>query len=240
MIKKIFLLLGFTSLCAQAQSEGAASEPWAFKLTPSHYSTTQEHNAVDINLRANNGSHALWLGQYERGDEFHQTRSGYEYTANFEWGQMVPSLQIATGGFTGGSLNFQIGQPFYLIAGMGRTNLRNYYNLNFDPNDSVTLGWGGHFPNGHQLSVFSVKDNRLATDQVISHAVWRWQPNDSDRLTIDWAYKTGRNSPQEERVNGHSLSITFDYSKSFVRWAYDEKVNFSSHNQSRLSLGLRF
>lgn len=240
MMKKIWLCLCFSSLGAYAQSQGSASEPWAFKLTPSLYATAHEHNAVDVNLRANNGPHALWIGQYQRGDEFQQTRTGYEYTANFAWGQMVPSLQTATGGFVGGSLNVQIGQPVYVMAGLGRTNLRNYYNLNFDPNDAVTLGLGAHWNQSHQVSLFTVKDNRLATDQIITHAVWRWQANAHDRWTVDWAYKSGRGSPDDERVKGRSLSVTYDHRHTFVRLAYDEKVNFSANNQTRVSAGLRF
>ncbi len=236
----IWGMLCFTSLWAQAQSEVTAPEPWAFKLTPSQYATEREHNAVDINLRANNGPHAVWIGQYQRGDEFQQTRTGYEYTANFAWGQMVPSLQAASGGFAGGSLSFQIGQPVYVMAGLGRTNLRNYYNLNFDPNDALTLGLGAHLPFGHQLSLFSVKDNRLATDQLITHGVWRWQVNAADRWTVDVAYKSGRASPENDRVNGRSLSVTYDHRHTFVRVAYDEKVNFSADNQTRLSAGLHF
>ncbi len=240
MMKTIFFILCFTSVWAQAQTDVATSEPWAFKLTPSFYATAQEHNAVDVNLRANKGPHALWIGQYQRGNEFQQTRTGYEYTANFDWGQMVPSLQAASGGFAGGSLSFQIGQPVYALVAFGRTNLRDYYNLNFDPNDMVTLGFGAHLAHGHQLSMFTVKDNRLATDQMITHGVWRWQANDADRWTLDLAYKEGRSSPGEARISGRSASVTYDHRRTFVRLAYDEKVNFSADNQTRVSAGLRF
>ena len=240
MMKTIFFILCCTSVWAQAQTDVATSEPWAFKLTPSFYATAQEHNAVDVNLRANKGPHALWIGPYQRGNEFQQTRTGYEYTANFDWGQMVPSLQAASGGFAGGSLSFQIGQPVYALIAFGRTNLRDYYNLNFDPNDMVTLGFGAHLAHGHQLSMFTVKDNRLATDQMITHGVWRWQANDADRWTLDLAYKEGRSSPGEARISGRSASVTYDHRRTFVRLAYDEKVNFSADNQTRVSAGLRF
>ena len=240
MLKTICLWLSLTPLWAQAQSGVLASEPWAFKLTPSFYATAQEHNALDLNLRANNGPHALWVGQYQRGAEFQQTRIGYEYAAHFDWGQMVPSLQVASGGFAGGSLNFQIGKPVFLIAGLGRTNLRNYYNLNFDPNDAVTLGLGTHLGNGHQVSLFTVKDNRLATDQVVTHALWYWAASARDHWSLDVAYKDGRSSAGEARVTGRSVSVTYDHHPTFVRLAYDEKVNFSAHDQTRLSVGLRF
>ncbi len=239
-MKTIFCMLCFAPVLAQAQTGVAASEPWALKLTPSFYTTEQEHNAVDLNLRANNGAHAVWVGQYQRGNEFQQTRTGYEYTANFNWGQMVPSMQAASGGFAGGSLSFQIGHPVYALLSVGRTNLRDYYNLNFDPNDMVTLGLGAHIGHDHQLSLFTVKDNRLATDQMITHGVWRWQANDADRWTTDLAYKDGRSSAGEARVSGRSGSLTYDHHQTFVRLAYDEKVNFSAHNQTRLSAGLRF
>jgi len=240
MLKTILLLLSFTPLWAQAQSGVATSEPWAFKLTPSWYTSAGQHNAVDVNLRGNNGQHALWVGQYVRGNEFQQTRTGYEYTANFDWGQMVPSLQAASGGYAGGSLSFQIGHPVYALVGFGRTNLRDYYNLNFDPNDMVTLGVGAHLANGNQLSLFTVKDNRLGTDQMVTHAMWYWSASVQDHWSLDVAYKDGRSSPGEARVTGRSASLTYDHHPTFVRLAYDEKVNFSAQDQARLSVGLRF
>jgi ribonuclease P protein component len=66
------------------------------------------------------------------------------------------------------------------------------------------------------------------------------QANAADRWTVDLAYKSGRSSPDGERVNGRSLSVTYDHRHAFVHLACDEKVNFSAHNQTRLSAGLRF
>jgi hypothetical protein len=118
--------------------------------------------------------------------------------------------------------------------------LRDYYNLNFDPNDMVTWGLGARLENGHQVSVFTVKDNRLATDQIITHGVWRWQASPSVRWTVDVAHKEGRSSPGESRVTGNSLSLGFDRGPHFVRVAFDQKVNFSANDQFRFSMGLRF
>jgi hypothetical protein len=235
------LLMVFCAAALTTPSAMASeSETWSYKLTPSFYATDHERNAIDVNLRANNGPHAFWIGQYDRGQDFKQTRTGYEYTANYDWGQVVPSLQMATGGFVGGSLGLQIGNPVYLIAGFGRTNLRDYYNLNFDPNDMITWGLGARLDNGHQVSVFTVKDNRLATDQIITHGVWRWQATPLVRWTVDVAHKDGRSSPGEPRVAGNSVSIGYDRGPHFVRIAFDQKVNFSDNNQTRISAGLRF
>jgi hypothetical protein len=42
----------------------------------------------------------------------------------------------ASGGFWGGRVGTEYGNTFFVGAGIGRTNLRNYFNLNFDPNDA--------------------------------------------------------------------------------------------------------
>ena len=216
------------------------AETWRFKLTPSYYQTAQEANATDINLRANQNAHALWMGQYDQSNTFHQTRVGYEYTLNTDWGQIVPSIQSATGGFWGGSLNVQWGQNTYLMAGLGRTNLRSYYNLNFDPNDAITLGLGTWLTPEHQWALWRTQDDRLNTGQQVTHLMWRYHLPSGNRLTIDAANKKGRNDPSSDLVKGNSLSATWDWSKYFVRFAWDQKVNFSDHDQKRMSLGWHF
>ena len=63
-------LLGISGVHAdtapQSKAEVAADDAWAFKLTPSYYVTTHEKDAIDLNLRANYGAHAVWLGYYRR------------------------------------------------------------------------------------------------------------------------------------------------------------------------------
>ena len=217
-----------------------AAEPWTFKLTPSYYVTTNEKDATDTNLRANHGPHAIWLGYYRRGSEFEQTRTGYEYTAHLPFGQLLPSLQLASGGFAGGSLNAQIGDSIFALLGFGRTNVRDYYNLNFDPNDSVVYGLGTSLLPKSSLSLFTVKDNRLHTDQVVTHAVWRLSPDENHRWTVDLSSKHGRASANDAPVSGNALSVTYDDRNVFLRLAQDRKVNFSTEDQTRVSLGLRF
>jgi hypothetical protein len=213
---------------------------WTYKLTPSYYVTTHETEAIDLNLRANYGPHATWLGYYRRGNEFDQIRTGYEYTAQFSIVQLVPSLQLASYGFAGGSVNAQIGGSIYALLGFGRTNLRDYYNLNFDPNDSITYGIGSRLNPKSTLTLFTVKDNRLQTGQIITHAVWRWAFNDHQRWTIDLSNKRGRASIYDEPVCGNGFSATYDYQNIFFRLAEDQKVNFTADNQTRLTIGLRF
>lgn len=237
-------LVGISGVYADTTTGGktdsAADDAWAFKLTPSYYVTTHEKDAIDVNLRANYGAHAVWLGYYRRDGEFEQTRTGYEYTAQIPYGQLVPSLQLATHGFAGGSINAQVGNSIYALLGFGRTNTNDYYNLNFDPNDSVTYGLGTSLVPQSSLSLFTVKDNRLHTDQVVTHAVWRLSSDDHHRWTVDLSNKHGRATPSDEPVSGNALSVTYDYRDVFFRLAQDRKVNFTTEDQTRLSVGLRY
>ena len=242
------LLLALPTLaCADASRPGAeepvaqsGDEGWAFKLTPSYYATSNQHSAVDVNLRATNGPHAIWLGYYQRGNEFEQTRTGYELTVEGDYAKLIPSLQLATHGFAGMAVNLELGKSVFALLGYGRTNARDYYNLNFDPNDSYTFGIGTRLIPNTNLSLFAVKDNRLHTEQVITHLVARIQLQDRQRLTVDIFEKSGRESPEDPKVSGSGLAVTYDYHDIFVRAARDRKVNYSMDDQTRVSLGFRF
>lgn len=240
----LILLAGCSLATADASRPGAAETPgddvWAFKLTPSWYSTTRQPAASDLNLRANHGPHAAWLGYYRRGNEFEQVRTGYEYTHEMPFGRLVPSLQLASHGFAGASANVEAGDRIFALLGFGRTNGRDYYNLNFDPNDSIMVGLGTRWLSGSTLLLFTVKDDRLHTGQMVTHAVWRFQADERQRLTVDLSTKHGRAAAGEDSVSGQAIALTWDYRAVFVRVARDRKVNFTAEDQNRLSLGTRF
>ncbi|MGE5027848.1 MAG: hypothetical protein ACM3JK_05175 [Betaproteobacteria bacterium] len=220
--------------------EPGADDAWTFKLTPSYYSTSHQTGATDINQRANLGPHAFWLGYYRRGNEFEQTRTGYEHTFQAPFGKLVPSLQLASHGFAGGSVNVEAGDQVFALLGFGRTNARDYYNLNFDPNDSALYGLGTRLLPGATLSLFTIRDNRLHTDQVVNHLVWRYQADERQRWTADLSRKHGKPDAEGESVAGSALAVTYDYRAVFFRLARDRKVNFSPEDQTRVSLGMRF
>jgi hypothetical protein len=217
-----------------------AADVWSYKFTPSYYVTTHTPDAIDLNLRAHYGAHAIWLGHYQRDSEFEQTRIGYEYTAQYPYIQLVPSLQLASHDFAGGSISAQIGGTVFALLGYGRTNAQDYYNLNFDPNDSVTFGMGTTLLPKSTLSVFATRDNRLNTDQTVIHAVWRMLPDDHQRWTLDVSSKYGRATPEDEAISGNAISLTYDNHDLFIRLAKDWKVNFSIEDQMRFTAGLRF
>ena len=237
-------LIGF-GLHAQTTPPEVATpdpaEPWHFKLTASNYNTQGLTAAQDINLRGTRQDSTWWVAHYRRGSEFEQSRTGWEQNWAYGWGQLTSSAQLATHGFAGGALTAQVGdEALHGLLGWGRTNLRDYYNLNFDPNDAITLGVGGKLPGNSSYTLFTVKDDRLHTGQQISHAVLRVPFQQVSRLSLDYAYKRGRASEQEALVHGHSLAVGLDHKEVFVRVTLDQKVNFSQANQMRVAVGLRF
>jgi hypothetical protein len=227
-------------LCASAtgQCGETASEP-SFKLTPSWYQSSDGNDASDINLRANLGPHAAWLGYYRDHAGFQQARVGYEYIQDIGNSRLVWSGQSAAGGFLGGSVNLVLGKPWYLIAGFGRTNLHTYYNLNFDPNDAITLGIGATLMAGTELSLFQVRDDRLDTRQRVTHIYLHQELSDKDKLSVDGSYKTGLNE-DGVFIRGHAVTVTYAHRYIFIRLAHDRYANFSNATQNRISLGATF
>jgi hypothetical protein len=211
----------------------------SFKLTPSYYKASDGKDAADINIRANTDKHTVWLGEYRDKNGYHQSRAGYEYKFDIGFTRSVISAQLASGGFIGGSVTTEIGGDTFGILGFGRTNLHDYYNLNFDPNDAITIGIGTRAFNNTELSLFQVRDDRLGTGQYITHLLWRYKTAEAQRLSVDTSYKNGLNA-DNIFVHGYGLSAEYDYHQYFARIARDQHANFTGSNLTRLSLGLRF
>ena len=246
-LSAVLVAVVLAGACLPATAAEEAGEPRegnkvAWKFTPTFHSNSSQPNAWDFNLRGNTDTQTWWVGYYQRSDEFQQTRLGYERPIEFAYGRVVPSFQFASRGFLGGSLYGELGTEWYGIIGWGRTNLKDYYNLNFDPNDAVTFGAGVHIAPAAALSVYQVRDDRLDTGQRITHAVLRWKPDAKTRWTVDAFYKEGRpdSDPASERIHGAGLALTFDFNPYFVRAAKDPHVNFSDNNMVRVALGFRF
>jgi hypothetical protein len=120
-----------------------------------------------------------------------QSRAGVDTSINLSPAvQLQPSLQLASQGFVGGSVAVQVGGASYGFAGIGRTNLEPYFNLNFDPNDAITLGAGHRTDQGALYTLFVVADDRLYTRQRDWHLQARL-PDGNRRLTVDLLRKSG-------------------------------------------------
>lgn len=227
------------SLPSKTASTESADDKINFKLTPSWYRSDDGTRAGDINLRANTETQTAWLGYYRDKTGFSQTRAGYENKLDGGWLRTVLSAQVASGGFIGGSVTSEVGGDTFGIVGFGRTNLRDYYNLNFDPNDAVTIGVGTRAFENTELTLFYLWDDRLHTQQRVTHAIIRRKLANKQRISLDISRKSGLTT-EDNFVRGYAATLTYDYGQYFLRLARDEYVNFSPTAQYRVSLGARF
>jgi len=248
-------LMAFLPAAALAIEDRADIEPneplgpdrgIAWKLTPSVYRETAGHSAIDLNLRGNRESDTFWIGQYQRGAEFQQTRGGYERQFTLPLGRVIASGQYASGGFWGASVTLEAASaatgPYVGLLGLGRTNRKPYYNLNFDSNDSVLIGAGWRPDEGTALTLFQVRDDRLGTKQRVTHLVLRQKTGARSRWTVDVFERSGRSDadPGSESFKANGLALTYDREPWFIRLAWDPKVNYTNSDMTRLAIGARF
>ena len=216
----------------------------AWKLTPTIHRETARRSAFDLNLRGNRDDYTFWIAHYQRDAEFRQTRAGYERQFSVPVGRIIASAQYATRGFLGGSVTLEASGagPWVGLLGWGRTNLKPYYNLNFDPNDSVLIGAVWRPDDRTALTVFQVRDDRLGTGQQVTHFVLRQKTGPRSRWTFDVFNRRGRidSNPDSERIDATGFALTYDHEPWFARVAWDPRANFENSNMTRLAIGLRF
>lgn len=233
------LLSGLDAAQAQASQEANCLEDCAFKATAANYHYRDGYDGQDVNLRWRGHDSNAWVGGYNDPVFGGQLRTGFDTSIALGGSAALqPSLQLASRGFVGGSVNLQVGDPWYGLIGWGRTNLKPYFNLNFDPNDAITAGLGWHGDNGRALSLTLISDDRLHTGQKDWHLTGRWPVASALRLTLDVLRKTGTGDGGPVRAWG--WSSTLDWPTWFVRVARDPKQNFSTQDAMRVALGWRF
>jgi hypothetical protein len=232
------LLAKTPSSFAQSNAEKTEEPPVSYKLTTGYYSLSGAGHGWDINLRRSSTIGNLWLGYFALPEQsLTQPRLGWDRTFGSVL-RLTPSLQYASGGFWGGNLQAEIGDPWFVALGLGRTNQKPYFNLNFDPNDSAQLTIGHRRASNDVVMIQYIKDNRDHPDQQHLHLVYRTPIHQHDRLTIDLLRKKGL-------IDGRSIeqwgvSLGYDWPRWFVRVAWDPKANFGPDNMLRFSTGLRF
>lgn len=215
----------------------AASEH-LHKLTAGWYDFSDGSRGQDVNLRYGAAVGNVWIGYFRLPDqEFSQWRGGWDDTLG-DAVRVMPSIQLASGGFAGGSLQVETGAPWFVGAGLGRTNLRPYWNLNFDPNDSYTLSVGRRDDDGRTFALQLVRDNRQNPDQRHLHFLYRQPLPDGQRLTADLLRKDGL--VDGAPIVRWGLSLTYDWPRFFVRLAYDPRTNFTPVDLTRIAIGTRF
>ena len=233
---------GDTASARSTPTDDAPAAP--FKFTTGLYRTAgagqTASTGLDLNLRYQGGAGDLWVGAFRApAGDVSQLRGGWDHSFALGPVRLLPSLQYASGGFMGGSVNLETGTHWYAGAGLGRTNLRNYVNLNFDPNDAWMLSAGYRWSEARYAGVQVVRDNRAHPDQQHLHLVARLPTDAGHAVFVDLLDKRG--SLDDGRyVHRYGASMTYSWPQVFVRMAYDPKVNFTPQNQWRVSVGTRF
>ena len=250
-IAATLLASGQACLAATADIPGATIAPPTaaamdapFKLSTGVYRVSGDDQpagpGLDVNLRYSygGGNHA-WLGYYRSpAMGFSQARGGWDGVFGVGAVRLLPSLQMASGGFVGGSIAAETGTTWFGGAGLGRTNLRNYANLNFDPNDSITLYGGYRWDDADSVAMQLVRDNRLNPDQQNLHLIWRNELPNGERFTVDLLEKQG--TVEDRFIRRAGMSFNYEWPHWFVKAAFDPKVNFTAQNMVRISTGARF
>ncbi|MBC7715846.1 MAG: hypothetical protein H7143_02835 [Pseudorhodobacter sp.] len=232
----IMLALAAAAPCT-TRADAGGDRP--FKLTLGEYRYNQGGDGHDVNLRWRHDDSNFWVGAYRDPNFGSQLRIGMDTSLTLGGSaSLQPSIQVASGGFVGGSLNFQVGDPWFALMGVGQTNLKPYFNLNFDPNDAITAALGWHGENGRTLSLMLVADDRLHTGQKDWHLYSRWPLSNDLRGTFDVLRKTGEGDAGY--VRGWGWSATLDFPTWFMRLARDPQQNFSTQDATRISFGVRF
>lgn len=214
-------------------------KPIEYKLSLGGYSTQSVHSN-DINLRVERDNQRGWVGYYkESSTGFDQWRGGYERTDQFLMVNIDTSLQLATHGFLGGSITATTVDPFFGMIGYGMTNLKPYSNLNFDPNDAITLGVGYKKEDGYSVTLFMVRDVRVVPRQQNVHLLMQYPLQNKQRISLEVFNKSGPTDPGLS-INSVGVSITYDWPCYFLRIAYDPKANFTQDDMTRITIGMRF
>jgi len=208
---------------------------WKFTLGEYLYAG---YAGTDLNLRWHRGDADVWLGTYHDPVFGAQTRIGADTAIDITpLIQLQPSFQLASQGFAGASLNLQVGDTWYGYAGIGRTNLRPFFNLNFDPNDALSFGTGHRTLAGDTYSLYLIADDRLHTQQrdwhVSAQTHWR-----QSRVTLDLLRKSGLSDAGP--IAAWGCAATWDFSRWFVRLARDPYQNFTAQSAWRIAAGARF
>lgn len=224
-------------LAALASEDGGGKVD--YKLTAAYYSAQDGNDGKDVNLRASFADGYVWLGHYRDKDGFRQTRAGGDTHLEYGMARIGMSLEMATGGYKGAWAGAELGGDTFAIIGLSRSNLRPFYNLGFDPSDTLTLGIGTRAIANSDIQLFTVRDNRLHTGQRVHHLNWRYKVAEGQRLSVNYSVKSGTIDTGRE-VHGMGLTIGYDYRDYFFRVGVDQYANFTATRLNRFAAGFRF
>jgi hypothetical protein len=263
----LILVLGFSSHHGLAQSSTAKPQPspspdkspseqsdqskqdlrdpieradeFKSKLTLGIYFTPGDR-AYDLNLRHQFGSFTAWIAGFYDPKSNKLMRVGAQYDYKKAWFHFVPTLEVSTTKAVAGSLYSELGSgKTFAIAGVSRTNLKPFFDLFWDPGDSVQLGIGHKISSYDRISAFTIFDVRLHTQQQNTHVVWRHKLNANNGITFDGLFKSGH-TDSGEFIHRVGIGVYYDRPKWFWKLYYDPRANFSSRTMVRTGIGMKF
>ena len=216
-----------------------SADEYKSKLTFSVY-FTPGNQAFDLNLRHQLGSFTVWIAGYYDPKNNKLIRTGIQYDYRKAWFHFVPTLEVSTTRAVSGSLSFELGSGRTIaLAGYSRTNLKAFFDLFWDPGDSVQLGIGHKLSSYDRIQAYTIFDVRLHTGQQNTHVVWRHKLNANNGITFDGVFKSGHeDSGQYIRAVG--LGVYYDRPHWFWKLYYDPHVNFNSYTMVRTGIGFKF
>lgn len=266
-IARIILLMLVLILCysfAPAQSTSRPQTPPNSNQSPSEKSDQPEQNkdpiegsddlkskltlgiyftpgarVYDLNLRHQFESLTAWIAGFYDPKTNSLLRVGAQYDYKKRWFHFVPTLEVSTTKAVSGSLYTELGRKTFAIAGISRTNLKAFFDLFWDPSESLQLGVGHKISSYDRISGYTIFDIRLHTSQQNTHIVWRHKLNATNGITLDGLFKSGR-TDEGRYIRDAGAGIYYDRPRWFWKLYYDPHVNFSNRTMVRTGIGLKF
>lgn len=233
-------LAAFSGL-ASAQSAASLTDRIDWKLTASQFQSRPGAAAYDINLRGSAGDTAFWIGHFQRGADFRQARFGLERWHEIPAGRLLTTVQLAQGAYVNASVQLEAGQAAIKpLLGFSRTNLRDYFNIDFNPNDAFLVGAALDAADGTRWSLYAVQDNRIVPGQRVTHLNYRPAFTEGRRLMLDVFFRSGRIPETGEKLSALGVAATWDVKPMFLKIALDRRANFGDADMVRVSAGTRF
>ena len=215
------------------------SDEFKSKLTFGIYFIPGER-AYDLNLRHQFGQWTAWIAGFYDPKSNKLLRVGAQYDFKKGWLHLVPTLEVSTTRAMSGSLYSELGSgKTYAIAGIARTNLRPFFDLFWDPGDSVQLGIGHKISNYDRIQGYTIFDVRLHTEQQNTHVLWRHKLNANNGITLDAVFKSGHGD-SGKFIRTAGIGVYYDREKWFWKLYFDPHVNFADHTMVRAGIGLKF
>ncbi len=215
------------------------ADEYKSKLTFSTY-FTRGNRAFDLNLRHQLGPVTVWIAGFYDPQTNKLIRTGIQYDYRRAWFHFVPTIEVATTKAVSGSLSFELGSGKTIaLVGYSRTNLKPFFDLFWDPGDSVQLGIAHKLSSYDRVQAYTIFDVRLHTGQQNTHVIWRHKLNRNNGITFDGIFKSGHED-SGQYIRAVSMGVYYDRPHWFWKLYYDPHVNFTDHTMVRTGIGLKF